>query len=92
MFRKVTVWDRNVLTKGSVIKLTGYSGYNDFTFKGNHYKVIKTEYDVLTIQAKNGTKYEIHEWEAEDSPNNYGYGVHVKMIEQAPVETIEIPF
>lgn len=89
MFMETTIWNPAIMTVGSIVELTGWSGYNDFKFKGKHYKVIATKLDMLEVQSRNGKKYEIYVWEVDDDPD---YGVHVKIIEQAPVETVEMPF
>lgn len=86
MFKKIDVWDPTIMTKGTVVKITGYSHMNDFRFKGLEYKVINTQYESLFVQAKNGKKYEIEMWELGDSLD---YGLTVEIISQVPYE---IPF
>ena len=68
MFRKETVWDSTVMTKGTTVKLAGFSPINNKTFNGLEYKVKSVDGWKMVVQGKNGHQFTIEAWEIGDDP------------------------
>lgn len=81
MFRTTEIWDFTLFTRGTVIKIEGYSPMNAFEFEGLEYKVKDTKYDILVVQSKNGNRYEIGTWEVAD---DYADGLTITIVSQVP--------
>ncbi len=83
MFRDAKVWDFAVMTRGTTVKLEGYSPMNDKYFKGLEYKVLKIDGLRMDVQAKNGQKFTIETWEIGDDPDT---DLTIEIIDQIPYE------
>lgn len=78
MFKNVKAWDPTVLTEGSIIKVSGFSPINDFTFQGKEYRVKKFGFLSLTIRSKNGKTYDLEPWEIGEDD------VTIEIVKQVP--------
>ncbi|OHR73967.1 hypothetical protein HMPREF3291_05120 [Bacillus sp. HMSC76G11] len=79
------VFNQNVLTKGSEIKITGFSYVECKYFDGEIYEVFKCERDTLTVKkGRKKTKIEIWELDLED--------VQIEMISHKCPPVLPLPF
>lgn len=83
MFKTETVWDPFVMTKGTVVRLEGFSPMNNFHFKGLEYKVKGTQYVGMVVQSKNGKEFRIETWEIGDDSD---VDLKIEIVSQVPYE------
>ena len=83
MFRQETVWDFQIFTPGTVLKIEGYSDVNDFRFKGKEYTVKRRRDSELTVKSKNGHEYTLFPFEIGEDPDT---DVTIEIVKQIPWE------
>ena len=83
MFRQEMVWDFQIFTIGTVVKLEGYSIVNDFRFKGKEYTVKNLRGTDLIVKSKNGREYSLFPFEIGDDPDTE---VSIEIVKQIPWE------
>lgn len=65
MFRSISIWDNHLFTKGSVVKLTGFSPENGKRLEGQYFIVESTHFDKLTVWQFGGETFDIYIYEVE---------------------------
>jgi hypothetical protein len=83
--KEIQVFDTNVLTPGSKVKITGYSCIAEKTFDGDVVEVAACRQEVLTIKHKR-RKYEVEHWEFECA------GLEIELVEHKQLPPKPLPF
>jgi hypothetical protein len=65
MFKQAKIWDPAIMTPGSAIKITGYSGDNEKEFKGEFYLISTLNNDIMTVIDRKGYAYSLPVFECE---------------------------